>query len=879
MLKDTRSYEVQIIEAVRAVNRALGGTYGTSSAIGKTEFNQYEVQLIDAIKGIGRTLSGKGLSLAGGAGAGDLSGYATIAQFQDLSRRVTILENESFFRLVDGNITLKPQYQNLWVPGWLAAGGVGSGGGGGGGSVEHLSDIGDVTIDTTTLADGQGIVWDATNNVWKNANVGGGGSGSVTSVNVTVPTGLRVAGVPITSSGTIAISYASGYKIPTTSKQNAWDAKQDAISDLSTIRTNASHGQTAYGWGDHSQAGYLTSETDPTVPAWAKATNKPSYSFSEITSKPTTLAGYGITDAKFGTPGTDNVPITLGSTTTSVLTAHQDLTPLSNRITAIEDWFEVVNVGTSASPVYALHAKQGRAIYSDSWIAAGGIGSGGGGGGGSAVSWGTRSGYTRPLTVEGTTETLLLDGALTGYATQSWVNQQGFLTSFTETDPTVPAWAKASSKPSYSLSEISGTDDLQAIEALSGTSGLLRKTGSNTWSLDTTNYLSSHQTIYKLTLNSGTFTAGEYTPNSGAKTFNVPTTLDHLADGSSRKLSDYVTLGTTQTITGGKTFSGGIVMDGADIIPSADLGSQLGYSNRRFSNLNVRTIGSVKEINFKDSNNSATTGYLSFANGWMMLRVGADIDSSYKQIIFHETYGFYPENGSSVNLGYYSSTDDRFRWANIYGVNEDLSGNLNVGGTISVKSINSIDQSNSSMSLFNYGARTTKSFDAYGTSITLRAHNAQGTQINLLGVTANGIVVNSTIRPNDIAGLNLGANNANGRWATIYGVNADLSGDLSLAQTSHIDIGPARIEYDAKNGAIHVTTNQAGDNAPAIGLYADGFSAAGGIGSSTGTIKYVSCSSQAEYDAISPKNSSTIYTVGNPVTKIYLGTIQLYSEN
>ena len=104
MLKDSRSYEVQIIDAVRSVNRALGGTYGTSSAIYKNEFNQYEVQLIDAIKGIGRTLSGKGLSLAGGAGAGDLSGYATIAQFQDLSRRVNILENESFFRLVDGNL-------------------------------------------------------------------------------------------------------------------------------------------------------------------------------------------------------------------------------------------------------------------------------------------------------------------------------------------------------------------------------------------------------------------------------------------------------------------------------------------------------------------------------------------------------------------------------------------------------------------------------------------------------------------------------------------------------------------------------------------------------------------------------------------------------
>ena len=54
----------------------------------------------------------------------------------------------------------------------------------------------------------------------------------------------------------------------------------------------------------------------------------------------------------------------------------------------------------------------------------------------------------------------------------------------------VYSWAKAASKPSYSLSEISGTSDLQAIEALTGT-GLLKRTGSNTWALDTSSYLTA----------------------------------------------------------------------------------------------------------------------------------------------------------------------------------------------------------------------------------------------------------------------------------------------------------------------------------------------------------------------------------------------------
>lgn len=83
--------------------------------------------------------------------------------------------------------------------------------------------------------------------------------GTVMSVGLTVPTGLQVSGSPITTSGTLAITYALGYAIPTTAKQDEWDAKQNAISDLSTIRTNASNGNTAYGWGNHANAGYVKS--------------------------------------------------------------------------------------------------------------------------------------------------------------------------------------------------------------------------------------------------------------------------------------------------------------------------------------------------------------------------------------------------------------------------------------------------------------------------------------------------------------------------------------------------------------------------------------------------------------------------------------------
>jgi hypothetical protein len=51
-----------------------------------------------------------------------------------------------------------------------------------------------------------------------------GSVGGVSSVGMTVPTGLTVTGSPITTSGTLAVSLTSGYSIPTTAKQTEWDA-------------------------------------------------------------------------------------------------------------------------------------------------------------------------------------------------------------------------------------------------------------------------------------------------------------------------------------------------------------------------------------------------------------------------------------------------------------------------------------------------------------------------------------------------------------------------------------------------------------------------------------------------------------------------------
>lgn len=88
------------------------------------------------------------------------------------------------------------------------------------------------------------------------------------------------------------------------------DPVYSASSWFSTTN-NSSNWNTAFGWGNHASAGYLTSfsETDPVwgaeksgylTAAAAALAYSPighSHTFASLTSKPTTISGYGITDA------------------------------------------------------------------------------------------------------------------------------------------------------------------------------------------------------------------------------------------------------------------------------------------------------------------------------------------------------------------------------------------------------------------------------------------------------------------------------------------------------------------------------------------------------------------------------------------------------
>jgi hypothetical protein len=91
----------------------------------------------------------------------------------------------------------------------------------------------------------------AVNGAANNVTFTAGGSGTVTSVDMSVPTGFAIANNPITSSGTLALSFASGYALPTTSSQSNWDtAYTDRLKwDGGATGLDASTGRTSLGLG------------------------------------------------------------------------------------------------------------------------------------------------------------------------------------------------------------------------------------------------------------------------------------------------------------------------------------------------------------------------------------------------------------------------------------------------------------------------------------------------------------------------------------------------------------------------------------------------------------------------------------------------------
>ena len=171
--------------------------------------------------------------------------------------------------------------------------------------------------------------------------------GTVTSVAMSVPTGLSISGSPITASGTLALSYTSGYSIPTTAKQTNWD--------------------TAYGWGNHASAGYVKNSVDENITGIKNFMN----GFKVFTNSATTSNEYNTTGKINHTDYA--APIIFGTNSGKVwwLTQFQSSTILLiGRANSIPIRIQSLNsIEGNASEIYATRFYQNeKLVATEEWV-------------------------------------------------------------------------------------------------------------------------------------------------------------------------------------------------------------------------------------------------------------------------------------------------------------------------------------------------------------------------------------------------------------------------------------------------------------------------------------------------------------------------------
>lgn len=237
---------------------------------------------------------------------------------------------------------------------------------------------------TVTLTAGTGISVTGTYPSFTITNSSPSSGGTVTSVGLSAPTGMKVTNSPITSSGTIALSMDTGYALPTSASQTNWDtAYTNRIASLTTTGSSGSATlvsntlniptYTLAGLGGQASSTNLTSLSGLTYvsASFVKMTASGTFSLdtstyltanqtitlsgdvtgSGSTSITTTLATVGATKG-----GTGQTTYTLGDTLYS--SASNTLAKLSGNTTTTRKFLRQTGTGTvSAAPAWDTVTK------------------------------------------------------------------------------------------------------------------------------------------------------------------------------------------------------------------------------------------------------------------------------------------------------------------------------------------------------------------------------------------------------------------------------------------------------------------------------------------------------------------------------------------
>ena len=469
------------------------------------------------------------------------------------------------------------------------------------------------------------------------------------------------------------------------------------------------------------------------------------HTFASLTSKPTTIAGYGITDAYTKAQVDSTIAKYLplaGGTITGVLTVNGIATFKSK--VAIGDIY-IINDGSGNLYVQKTDGKTAANFYATGGITAFGA---------SSVSGGTGSG---------------LNGSVLGFekATAMTSADNGD-SSKTEVSFLATAWSIKQLNDKINAFGTGVFSDYLTIAAAKAT---YQPKGS---------YLTSHQTIYGLTIQKNGTSLGTYTPNSAAKTINVtvPTKLSELSNDSGYTKNTGTVTSVAISVPTGLSVSGSPITTNGTIAIALASGYSIPTTAKQ-----TAWDGAVS-AKHTHSNKSVLDGI-----------------SSTKVSHWNSAYDWYA----------LMTTDEETADGIINKWNEVVSFLANIAQTDTLSGI--VDGINKSIS-----------------DEVTRAKKAEG--VNASGISTNKTSI-TTLQGYFTSGSAkkaLQLTNARKLWGNSFNGTADINGSIIVPDGKYISIGNIKMEYDATNKALKITNTTTNEVA---NLYTSGGVSAYGVGTSS----------------------------------------------
>lgn len=276
----------------------------------------------------------------------------------------------------------------------------------------------------------------------------------------------------------LSATYQTKYSFTITGTANA-------TYNLATISSNASNGNTAYGYFSSGVLPYNHGGTG--LSSYAKG----DILYASAANTLAKLAANTTTTKKFLSMAS-SVPswTQLYVGRTEVATSAANVTLLG-----INGFTNTASASTSDDKSLVVWDSTNKAwhfkgnLYADGWVSALGAGSGSGGGGVDGIdilrAWADYSADDETqvlgsnLAYNMNQRITALENSATSVTFAQTLTSGKEIGTLTIDGASVKLYAPAS----YALSDITGADDLKAIEAITGTSGVLQKTAANTWSL------------------------------------------------------------------------------------------------------------------------------------------------------------------------------------------------------------------------------------------------------------------------------------------------------------------------------------------------------------------------------------------------------------